>query len=89
MPLIVFFFILYAVERSYSIYNSKLDTTLKKLDIELKENELFRQMQERKKTDTSFNASFRQAKQLVDYINENPDIEYFEINNMPITDVVK
>lgn len=85
-PLIITFFILWAISKGYSIHNSQLDSRLKELDIELKENELFRQMEERDIDRSEFNSAKRQGIKFVNYILKNPEIKYFELNGIPLKD---
>ncbi|WP_439475695.1 hypothetical protein [Algoriphagus formosus] len=86
VPVIIFFFLLQAARLGIGLYNEYLDMELKKLDIELKQNELFQQMEETRRIDPQFNKAKRQAENTIKYIMDNDDITYFEINGVTIKD---
>lgn len=84
VPIIVMFFILVATRQTMGIYNEYLDKQLRELEIEVKKNELYIQMEERRRIDPEFRSATRQARQIIYYILDNQDINYFEINGITL-----
>lgn len=84
IPIIITFFILIAAKQSIGIYNDYLDSQLKELEIEVKKNELYIQMEERRRIEPEFRAATREAIKTVKYIIDNPDIKLFELNDVRI-----
>jgi hypothetical protein len=86
VPLIITVFVLVAARQALGIYNEYLDTQLKQLEIEAKKNELYQQMEERRRIEPEFRSATREATKTIYYIMDNPDITYFEFNGIPIKD---
>jgi hypothetical protein len=86
VPLIIAFFILVAARQGIGFYNDYLDTQLDKIDIELKRNELFMQMEDQSRYNPQFNKAKRQAGNTINYIIGNDDITFFQINGITIKD---
>lgn len=84
IPFIITFFLLVAARQGIGFYNDYLDTQLKELNIELKQNELFQQMEERRRIDPQLNRAKRQAGNTINYIMDNDDITFFQINGLTI-----
>ena len=84
VPLIVAFFLFVSAQQVIGFYNDYLDSKLKELDIKLKQNELFQQMEERRRISPEFNRARHQARKTINYIIDNDDITFFQINGVTI-----
>ena len=86
IPLIIVFFILITAKQGIGLYNDYLDTQIKELDIELKQNELYRQMEETKRINPQYRRAKHQAHRTINYIMDNEDITFFQINGLTLKD---
>ena len=84
IPGIILFFLLSSVKYGTGIYNDILDSKLKQIEIEIKDSELYMKMEESKRSKPHLWETKRQARRTINFILENPDIEYFEINGIEI-----
>jgi len=86
VPLIIAVFILVAARQSFEIYNGYLDSQLKELEIEVEKNELYQQMEERKRIEPEFRKATREATKTINFIIDNAEINYFELNGIRLKD---
>ncbi len=88
IPAIVLYFLLTGAQKMTSIRNDYLDGQLKELEIKLKQIELYEKMEDRERYRKPFpNRPYqKQADETIDFIINNQNINYIEINGTVIKD---
>jgi hypothetical protein len=88
IPAIVLYFLLTGAQKMTSMRNDYLDGQLKELEIKLKQMELYEKMEDRERFRRSFpNRPYqRQADEMINFIINNQNINYIEINGTVIKD---
>lgn len=87
IPLIVVYFLLIAAQRYAELQNQVLDNELKRLEIEMKKREIYREIEERRNSKENagdFTRIQRQADRTIEFIFYNTSFTHVEINGVPI-----
>lgn len=83
VPAIVLFLLLTGIDKTVQIYNHALDAQIKRIELQLKENELSNKMLKTKEEKGIRSIQLQLNKTIKSFIY-NPEITYFEINSIEI-----
>ena len=88
IPALVLYFLLTGAQKMTSMRNDYLDGQLKELEIKIKQTELYEKMEDRERYRRPFpiRAYQRQADETINFIINNQNINYIEINGTVIKD---
>ena len=84
VPALILFFLLNSYKIGIGTYNDTLDNQLKRLDIKIKEIELYEKLKKSKTIKTSERSIIMQANKTIRYFIENEDITHVFINEVEI-----
>lgn len=83
VPAILLYILLASIDNTVQIDNNTLDTKLEKIEIQLENNQIYNKILNTNKG-KGIRAIQRQVSKTVENIVNNPEITYFEINNIEI-----
>jgi hypothetical protein len=84
IPAIIVYFLFVCVEKSMNIYNTQLDIMLKKQELVIKNTELYEEIFN--KGDRRYRQYVDLAQDTVDFLLDNEDINYLQINGLNVKD---
>lgn len=85
IPLIILYLILQSAQKLTNLYTETLEIQLKELEIQVKELELQKIISQKSIKPLSYKYN-RQSDDFVRYVINNSNINYFQINGLPIKD---